>query len=626
MPVRKNTIKAFLSGTHNRFDDEDLPKDAASDSLGWLTKDGRAELMYGRQTLGGAGSAGKNRGQHIGYTVAGTAVHFRKIWDNTEGKIQTLVGSTWTDVVTGLANSDMIFTNYSSLAGNFVFCTSPEDGIYKIVTANPTSSANMYSSSKNFKGYGAIDRGRMRMWGVENDPTGLYGSYIDGQDSGVYTTVASEALAAVESGTLAFKAGGATRNCFGVAITDTSSGEVFTDNYDGTLTGDSGGSGTINYMSGVFTITGQTGAGTADYQWEDSNASGVTDFTKSATRTAGQGFVVRQDAGGDAIKVVLPYEGAYFSFKERSVYQFTPDLDDLTPKNELIRTDIGIDTLRGAVSTSRGIVFLDTANPTEPTLSVLHRNLNGDNFTTTELFPQFKFSLFGYADVAIDTWDEYILVGCTQGTTDNNRLLLCNMRKDTVDIAPYAVRNFSKTGGFLYGGDPVSQTTYELFTGFDDLSTKVENEWISMGDTMGSDVLKRVKKMRFRGLIDKAQKLGVYVSAENGDWQKVGTILGTGDYVDYSSSYAIGTSFIGAEVIGGGTVPVYSFLLEMKVKYGRFRKRQVKLIAEEYGYVAIDMMEDFDVWTYSDKIPVSYRLKQNVTIDGASTDQADPDY
>lgn len=80
----------------------------------------------------------------------------------------------------------------------------------------------------------------------------------------MYTDVVAEAITDVASGTACLKAGGATRNCFAVVITDTSSGEVFTDNfYLGALTGSLGGSGAINYITGAFTITGQSGAGTA---------------------------------------------------------------------------------------------------------------------------------------------------------------------------------------------------------------------------------------------------------------------------------------------------------------------------------------------------------------------------
>jgi len=621
----RRDIEGFGSGTHNLLSDELIPNDAASESIGWLTKDGKIELMYGRQAQGAEGTTGKVWAMHTGYKTDGTSVFFRKIWDGTEGKIQYLNGSTWTDVITGLTNNDVTFTNYASLSGNYVYIGGPEDGIFKIVTANPGSYADVYNAAKNFKGYFFIDKGRAIMWNTATDSSGLYGSYVDSQDSDVYTTVASEAITAVESGTLAFKAGGATRTCFAVSITDTSSGEVFTDNYDGTLTGDAGGTGTINYMTGAFTITGQTGAGTADYQWEDSNANGVTDFSKSATRLAGEGFVVRQDAGGDATQVVIPYDGSYFSFKENSVYQFTLDNADTNPTNELIRTDVGVETLRAAVGTSAGIMYLNTGNPSRPMLNILQRNPVGDNFVTVPYFPQFKFQKYGYSQVSLEAWDKYVVVACTEDSANNNRLLMCDMQEKTVDVAPYSASCFNKDEGLLYTGDPLSQTCYETFSGFDDMTLKITNYWESKGDLIGTKALKKTKNFIFRGQIDPAQKIQVLVSTDNGDFQLVGTILGSGDYVDYNTTYAIGTTFIGDGTVGGDDDPtVYDFLLKIKLRLGKFRKRKVRLVASEYGYCAIQQMTDFDIWEYEDKLPKQYRGKQNVSLDGATTDLAEP--
>lgn len=625
MAVQKSTIKAFSSGVHNLIDDELIPQDAASQAIGWLTKDGMTELMYGRQAQGAIGAAGKVLNEHTGYKVGGEAVRFRKVSASGAGKVQYLNDSTWTDVITGLDTNPVTFSNYSSLAGNFVYVTSPTDGLYKIVTANPGSYSDVYLSTKNFKGYSFIDRGRMILWGRTQDQTGLYGSYIDSQDSDVYTTVSSEAIGAVESGTLAFKAGGARRTCFGVQITHTASSEVFTDNYDGTLTGSDGGTGTINYTTGAFTITGRTGAGTADYQWEDSSALGVTDFSKSATRLAGQGFTIRQDKGGDPIKVVVPHDGSYFSFKQSSVYQFTLDVDDTNPLNELIRGDVGVDSLTSAIATSTGIVFMNTGNPTRPMLNILQRNPVGDNFLTTPLFEQFKFQDYVYEDVVLEPWDKYVIVSCRENSAENNRLLLCDMQQKTVDVAPYGGSSFTKDGGFLYMGDPVSQTSYEMFTGFDDMGLKVRNEWISKGETYGTDVLKKTKKYRFRGLISPDQKIKVSVSLDNGDYQHIGTILGSGDYVDYTATTAIGTSLIGSDVIGGSAeITVFSFLMEIKLRLPKFRKRRIKLEATGMGYVAVQEIQDFDIWTYQDKLPKQYRSQQNVSVDGTQTDLPTP--
>lgn len=625
--VERNTVNTFVSGVHNRVDAELVPKDAAVESQNWLTDDGRIELMYGRQALGGSGTGGRVLALHTGYKTDGTTVFFRKIWDGSTGKIQYLDSGTWTDIVTGLTNTPLTFSNYSSLAGNFVFATSPDDGLFYIVTANPASYSSLYDAAKNFKGYSIIDKGRMFMWGTTTDKTGLYGSYIDKQNSTVYTTVSGEAITDVASGTLAFKAGGATRSCFGVTITDTSSGEVFTAGYTGVLTGSLGGSGTINFMTGAFTITGQSGAGTASYQYWSPNVKGVTDFTKSATRLAGEGFIVRQDAGGDPIKVVIPFEGSYFSIKERSVYQFTLDAADTSPTNELIRTNIGVSSLGAAVAAGVGIVFLDTGNASDPRMRIIQRNPYGDNFTVVDLFDQFNFSNYLYDDVALESWDKFVVVACRQDSDTNNRLLLCDMTGKGVDVSYYEARCYAKDQGLLYSGDVITTTVYELFTGFDDMGGLVENYWIGATDNLGTDVLKKVKRLRLRGQIAPDQAIEVRVSCDNGVYTHIGTILGTGDYVDYSSTYAIGTTYIGQTLIGAGPQPtVYSYFTELKLKLPKFRTRQVKLTATGIGYCSVQLIEDFDVWSYQHKMPVNYRVKQNISIDGTQTNLPNPEY
>lgn len=634
MAVQKSTIKAFTSGTHNLLDDELIPQDAASDSLGWLTKDGLIELMYGRQAQGAEGASGGVLTEHTAYKVGGQAVRFRKIKASGAGKVQYLNGSTWTDVITGLDTNPVTFSNYSSLAGNFVYVTSPTDGFFKIVVANPASYTDVYLSTKNFKGYSFIDRGRMILWGRREDQTGLYGSYIDSQDSDVYTTVSNENVGTGDgvlvtfNDTLAFKAGGARRTCFGITVTD--GVETFTDNYDGTLTGSAGGTGTINYTTGAISVTFNTAvtnttAILCDYQWEDVTNKGVADFSKSATRLAGEGFVIRQDKGGDPIKVVIPHDGSYFSFKQSSVYQLTLDVDDTNPLNELIRGDVGVDSLNSAVPTSTGIVFMNTGNPTRPMLNILQRNPVGDNFLTTPLFEQFKFQDYVYDDVVLETWDKYILVSCRGNSAENNRLLLCDMQQKTVDVAPYGGSSFTKDGGFLYMGDPIAQTSYEMFTGFDDMGLRVENEWVSKGETYSTDVLKKTKKYRFRGLISPDQEIQVFISLDNGDYQLIGTILGSGDYVDYTSTTAVGSSFVGEEVVGGdNSITVYHFLMEIKARLPKFRNRRFKFVADGIGYAALQEVQDFDIWTFQDRLPRQYRQKQNVSLDGQTTNLDTP--
>lgn len=624
------TIDIFKSGTHNILDDEIIPGDAASGGYNWYTKDGRIVLVNGKVAEGAKGGAGEITGEIFGYKIDGTKVHWRKM----DTKIQYLSGSTWTDVVTGLtSDADYSFANYSSLAGTFTYAFGV-DGIYKFHNAIPGSYCSMYDSTKNFKGKAIIDKGRAILWDRVEDKTGIYGSWIDNQRAvsgatGVYTTVTSEAITDVASGTLAFKAGGATRNCFGVTITDTSSGEVFRDNYLGVLVGSLGNSGTINYITGAFTITGQSGAGTADYQWENSNLRGVTDFSRSATRVAGEGFQFPQDEGGDAILNVLIGPDGYYSMKKQSVYRLAIDSDDTTATNEVYRREIGVPTYRGSVSMQYGIVFMNTAKYEKPELTLLEKNPIGGEVTPKVLFTHFNFADYDYSDCTVDTFDRYILVACkTHGVTSNDTILLCNIENKTVDVTKYAARTFAKDSGNLYMGSSITQTVYKLYDGYDDDGFTVENEWIGKGEMWGSEELKKYRKIRLMGRIGADQSYEVSVDYDGAGKQLVGTVVGSGSYVDYTSPQTIGSNIIGTAQIGGDDITdIYPYFCEIKLKkVPKFRKRTISFKALGVGYVDISSQMDVDIETFEGKIPSRFRQKQNVSIDGETTDVDNPQY
>ena len=630
-------INSIQGGVHNLLDDENIPTNSAQDALNWFTQDGRIKLSYGKTIVGAEGSSGKITGLHFGYKVDGTKVFYRKI----ETKIQYLNGTTWTDVLTGLtSNSEYTFANYSSLAGAFTFINGV-DGYWKINNANPTSPIQMYNSAKNFHGKIIIAYGRTILWDRNDtnskDKTGLYGSKIDPQNTSVYTTVTAEILGAsgatTYTGTLAFKSGGATRNCFGVSVVGTVAAgtETFSDNFNGTLTSDRGGTGTINYATGAYSVTfsAVTTAGnvTSTYKWEDSNIGGLTDFTYSATRIAGEGFVFPQDEGGDAIlTILLGQDGAFYSLKSQSAYRLTIAPDDLNTSadNEVYRKDIGIPNFRAASSTSKGIVFMNTANPDKPELTILQRNPLGNNIEPVSLFPQFKFSNYEYDDCAIETFERYIVITCrTSDSTTNNRMLLCDMTGNSVDILGFGARIFAKDAGNLYIGSPVSQSVYKVLNGFDDDGYPLENYWTSKGETYIPQIqekLKKFKKLRFSGKIDPDQSIEVYISYDDGGFSQVGTIYGKAGYVDYNSPQVIGGNVIGEVQIGGDDISeAYPFYMEIKLSTPKFRKRTIKLIATGIGYAEIDSMLDYNIFTFESRIPKRFREKQNVSLDGTTT-------
>ena len=618
-------ILLYKSGVHNLIDSEIIPDDASSNSNNWITIDGRIRLINGKVLEGNAGAVGAIYGEIFGYKINGDKVHWRKAGT----KIQYLNGSTWTDVITGLtATADYSFANYSSLAGTFTFAAGI-DGIYKMHNAVPGSYNSMYSSSKNFKGKIIIDKGRMLLWDRPEDKTGLYGSYIDTQNSAVYTSVSGEATTSL-SGTLAFKGGGATRNCFAVTITLTGTGEVYTDNYLGVLTGSLGGTGTINYITGAYTLS-NAGVGTASYQWEDSNAHGITDFTKSSTRLAGEGFQFPQDEGGDPILSVVVGSNGYYSMKSQSVYLLQIGPTDLATgtTNEVYRKEIGIKSWRGIVSTGAGIVFMNLSKPEKPEMVILQKNLTSDDLVPKTLFTHFKFSNYDFSDCTMDVYERYILVACrVSGSTVNDTILLCDIQNKTVDIVSYGVRTFARSNGELYAGSSVAQNIYKLFNGFDDDGNIVDNFWIGKAETWNTNKLKKYRKLRLKGNISPDQSYQVYINYDGAGFQLIGTVLGSGSYVDYSSPQSIGSNMVGESQIGGDVITnIYPYYMEIRLKKQRkFRNRQIKFVALGIGYVDIDSHLDLFIDTYEEKLPARFRQKQNVSLSGATTNQDNPEF
>lgn len=618
------------------YDPELIPAGAAQDSLGFLSFDNEIELCRGRLLVGAEETAsGYVKGHTWAFKGDGTPIQFRKV--NTKIQYYNDTTELWVDVITGLTDSAEYSLNpYQSTAGTFVYATGI-DGIFKIHTANPTSYITLYSSTDIYRGKSIISNGRMFMWDLPTSKTGLYGSRKDGMElvSGNYTVVTAEVVGSGDgvdttfSGTLAFKAGDAKRNCF-VPVFTVTGGEVVRDTGIGTLTGNLGATGTINYITGDWAITfvvppaNAVNNITCTYQWEMSNNKGVTDFSYSSTRVPLEGFILNQSEGGDFIQTVIPYDGKFYSLKNRTVYELTIDGTDTTFNNVVFRRNIGLEYWRSAVSTGRGIVFMDTSNLEQPKLTILAKNITGDNLEPQTLCNGFDFSYYRWDACAMDTFGEYIVFsGRSQDSATNNKLFFYNIRKDTVDILPYETKTLAPNAGLLYIGDTITDNVYQILSGFDDDEGTIENYWISKDDTFNTEDLKKVKRFRIKGLITRDQILEIYISYDNDAYTLVGTIRGDGTYVDASETFAIGESGIGLAAIGGDSdiLDGYNYYAEIKLSTPKFRKRTIKLQATGIGYVSVNLLNDYDVRLFPARLPAKYRQKQNVSVDGTQTDQ-----
>lgn len=421
--------------------------------------------------------------------------------------------------------------------------------------------------------------------------------------------------------------------------------EVFTDNFLGVLSSPQGGTGTVNYMTGAVSVTFNgtpvnTGLILSGYQYENPNVGGVTDFTHSSTRIAGEGFQFPQDEGGDPILNVVIGSDGYYSMKQNSAYMLSIGDDDLTATNNVYRKNMGTESYRGSLATSQGIVFINTTNPEKPEMTILQPNLAGDALVPKILFPQFKFANYLYDDCSMETYERFILVACKSlNATNNDTLLLCDVQADTVNITNYSGRTFPSNNGNLYMGSSITQSVYQLFSGFDDDGYSIENYWIGKGETYAiksrslkyaafGQNLKKYRKIRLKGNIALNQSYGVYIDYDDAGFQLVGTVLGSGSYVDYASPQTIGSNYIGESQVGGDQLTsIYPYFVELRLKkVPKFRKRTMKIVALGIGYADIEYQMDWGIDIYEGKIPARFRQKQNVSLDGKTVNNANPTF
>lgn len=606
---RSISIENFKYGTVDSIEAQSIPRGAASDALNWLTKGDHIELRRGSRVIGTeqTGSGGI-RGLFIAHKADGTTVKFTKrgrklLYYDTST-------SDWVEVGTNLfpvaaTSDDVFFDEYQSPAGNQLWFSSPNSSLYKILTANPGSYSDQYDSSKNFYGYISIRFNRMRLWGRVADQTGKYGSYIDTQ---AYTTVTAEAIASL-SGTLAFKGGDAKRTCFAVAFTITASGETYTDDYCGNLTGSLGGTGTINYMTGAYTLS-NAGAGTCTYQWENSTVHGIADFTKSATRLAGEGFVFRQDDGGPLL-AVASYGDVDYCLHKFKPWALTLTATDTGATNLPYRENIGIPSVRAVLATGSGVYFVNTADESKPIFSRLTLAQGSTSVEPQIVSNNKNLENYTFDDCEMGEWNEYIVfTGKIAGAAANNRMFLYNKTWKSIDIVDYFGNVLVNDTGTLLCGESISNNVVTLFSGYDDDDALIDNHWIGNIDNLDIKRLKKNRKLRVRGLIQTGQNYKIYASKDNGAFTQIGAIDGNGTYVDRSQSVAVGALTIGSTEVGGGsddTIIAYNYVREFTVNLDKFEDVRVEIVAEGIGYVSISEITYQDIRLRSARVPLKYR-------------------
>lgn len=630
-----NTPLVFNKGIYNAIAQQHAPAEAAVSSVGFRTTVRGIETIYGRDLWGNDTDVdGRIPEQWIFNINPQTNtpsreedfLHVRR----NDTKLQFILDGTWTNISDGsttdlLGSSDWVYANiHQSLSGVFVYIMTP-DKIYRMDPYSPDGDVvDIYDEAKNYRGDFLIDRSRAILWNRDADKTGLYFSHIDFQNN--YTAVSAEACGTGNiSRTLTALASNPERICFALVVT-TPDG-AFTDNRKGGFTdfnGDTvdsenynanGYRGSINYSTGELVLEKQStpfGSCTVDYQWQDVTDKGVMDFaTLSTPRINGEYSLERQDEDASPILNVIPYQGVYFSFRERGIYgALVPKDDSSGIINRLINRTAVIPNKYCVVATTAGIIYLDTQDSNNVVLTTLRTSIEVENVddlaqvTIEKIAPQFDWSQYNYDYARMIVFGGRIYIACRTKQQElnngrNNIVIVYDVELGSVDVDIMPVESWVLRGSDLYVGDTISPNVFKAYSTFDDDEQEIERDWKGVADDMETKGIKRIRRGLISGRITSGVELNIYMAFDKNDsWSLIKTIKGS-DY-DTLTDGGIGSDVVGDTDIGGGSiinqsVGSYYEVDLAQISTPRFTYRALRFVVTGYGYCSVEEYTDTDV-------------------------------
>lgn len=619
MIINDYTISEFRGLNTSIKDLKTLGKGVSPDSLNWIT--GRfsdnIQLRRGQALLGQTRQTGNGKitGMGIGLRYDGVQVPFysylRKLNYYNSATNDTVEIST--DILPVLASGeDLWIIPYQNLAGSFVYAGSQNSSIYKIHVANPANAVNQSVGSYRFSQF-KVNQGRG--FGVQrkgdtagnNDNTGVYNSYVDKALLSSYTQTTAEAYGTGNgvTKTFAYTLVNITGKNTAMYPSVTDTVETFTDDRNGGMVGNLGGTGTINYATGAVSVTFNTApanlqAITCSYYREDSTSTGILDFSGS---TFGQGGVFRQDDGGGNAMALLPINNVEYCFHLLKTWQLTMATNSTEISTNLPYRNIGIPYPFATFQTPEGIIFVDISRPTEPKFRRLQVSPNTTNLTIEPLSISDALDLTPYEhDYSVAfPWGEYETF-CVQekvnGTanTFNSIMFIRNVLSNTWDKLDYYASRLGEYNGTLIAGDSISNNVFTLFSGYDDDGDIIKNYWTNGEMNLGTDRQKTCRRMDIQGLIQSSQRFKVSLAYDGGDFSDVYTVLGNGSYVDAGTNIYVGASTIGSAVIGGGGGDTaHPFQIDLPINSDRFETVRVRFEALDVGFLQINEFSFRDI-------------------------------
>ena len=393
--------------------------------------------------------------------------------------------------------------------------------------------------------------------------------------------------------------------------------EAFRDDGNGNLTSLQGGTGNINYSTGVYTVTFNTAPINTytlllSYNEEDSTKNSLAYFVPDISAPVASHPSIYGQPGFGPLMNVFPLSGILFCIHQFGTYQLSIVDNDVTQSSQIIyRNGVGIPYWRAGFATGDGILYLDTLNQANPTLRqlVMQASTSGTNpaIIPDSISDQLDLTINAHDRDVVYEWGDYYVLECkalTNGVADtaNNRMYLMNKKTGAFDLLDLRSDCFANYYGALLAGDSISGNPLILFSGFDDLGYNINNYWKSAPSFLGAIGIKTFNKFVVKGLIQPSQNLGVYLSFDGGQPVKWGDVDGDGKYVNKGVPLEVGGPTMGTNVVGGGgTVYAYPYEMEITIGSDHFNRVSVMFKAEPkldedgmeidgsgVGYVSVD--------------------------------------
>ena len=396
--------------------------------------------------------------------------------------------------------------------------------------------------------------------------------------------------------------------------------EHFIDDENGVMNSNLGGTGTINYTTGAYTVNFNTAPLNAkrcyaQYYTEDSTNKGVADLT--VTSTKGDGKLFPQYDGGGALQGVFAFDQVQYCLHVTKSWYLSLGSDDTAASNLPYRSQFGIPYWRAGYATPDGILILDNAISSNPKLKILQIDASLSTAILTvvpaTISDPLDLTQYGFSTAVVYRFGEMDILCCqnvVNGVVDtlNTIMFVRNIYSTQWDKLNYPVSCLAEYLGTLIAGSSLQNNVFTLFSGFDDDGTPTNNYYITKQYNLKVEGIKRFHRFVIRGLIQQTQNIDISLSFDSGAFVKVFTVSGTGSYVNTGSPTVVGSNTVGSQVVGGGSgqgapVSAYPFEVEFQFTSDIFEYVQVQFQANNLGYVQIDSFIFKDIRYKGRKLP-----------------------